>query len=183
MSNDNTNKIHEIDIELQKLDVLINELEVAEKTDETIEEYLKLKEQYKELLNKRKALVPKKKTFWDKIPLWMYIYIVIQFILLAIPYLSQLIWVYFSSWLTEVFQSQLDQLLYANISPVWFTIVLISLIYSLPIINLFISWVLYVNVVHDPFEKKVFRYIWIAQGVLTLIIGVVLFVQIILPTI
>ena len=103
MSNDNTNKIHEIDIELQKLDVLINELEVAEKTDETIEEYLKLKEQYKELLNKRKALVPKKKTFWDKIPLWMYIYIVIQFILLAIPYLSQLIWVYFSSWLTEVF--------------------------------------------------------------------------------
>lgn len=180
MSNDNEKRIQEIDIELQKVEVKIDQLELMPDRDQYMDEYIELKEKFNSLLKERKALKPKNEKIWDKIPIWMYIYCVFQIIILGIPYVSQIIWINFSNWIITIFETQLDKLAYAP--QFAFTTVLILIIYSLPIINLFISWILYVNVVHKPFEKKVFKIIWIVQAVLTLIVGTILFIQIILPT-
>ncbi|HHU56060.1 MAG TPA: hypothetical protein GXZ48_05180 [Acholeplasmataceae bacterium] len=163
MDND---KLQGLELELQEIEIKLEQLDIkmtTENKEDYIDEYLELKEKYESLLAEKKRLTPKGNTLWEKVPLWMVIYGIIQFILIGIPFVSWMLWIYFAE-ILPVNNIELNR-----------TIITL-LIYTFPVICLFVSWVVYANFVHEPFDKKVFRYLWIGQAVVTVLNGLFYFI-------
>lgn len=178
--------INDIDIKLQELEIQIDQLQLkmslAEDHSEYLEEYNDLKQLYKELLKQKKleqkAQKQKAVNKWDQLRSWVLIYAIIVGIL-CLPYIGMIIWSTFSGWILNLFEGL--ESIHSTSYPL-FVAILLLLYYSLPIILLLISWLIYVNFVRDGFEKKVFKYIFIGQGVLTLGNALYLFFGFILET-
>jgi len=167
MNNDNLSKLEEIEIELQKTEILLEQIDIkmtSENKEEYMSQYQELKEKYNSLLAEKKKLTHKTNSMWEKIPLWMIIYTLIQFILIGIPFVSWMIWIFFAGILPI-----------PNVGNRFFYSLAI---FSLPIICLFISWIVYVNFVNKQEHKKIFRYIWIGQAVLILLNAIFLILYI-----
>lgn len=183
-NNEETNKelrLHEIEIAMQELDVSIEQIEMTLEDDSDNEEKLnelsKLYDQYEALKVERKQILKGNKTSWDKVPIWIIIYGVIQFILLM-PFASYYIWMAFGDWIIDLFREVFLSFAQSD-SKFVFNLVLLITIYSLPIIDFLLTWTLYVNVVKKEFEKKIFKWIWIIQSVLTVGLGIYLYFSVI----
>ncbi|MFA6627570.1 MAG: hypothetical protein WCT17_03455 [Bacilli bacterium] len=162
-------------IELQQLEVLMEEMEnkategSIDERNVMIEQYLILKEKTKGIRKQIKELKKTHRNIYDKIPIWMYGYGIIQLIL-YFPFLSSMIWINFSSWLITIFNVPLNDI--TNNAPEFFyNIILFLLVYALPILGMFLSWILYTYATRSLFNRKVFRYIWIGQTVLIVGMG------------
>lgn len=168
-------RLYEIEVKMQEIEVAIEKIETSEEeeTEETILQYQKLQEQYEELRAEKKQLLKGEKTAWDKVPVWMVIYAIIQLILLM-PYLSYYIWMTFGDWIISLFKDSFNNLATSG-SKFLFNTVLLLTIYSLPLIDFLLTWTLHVNVVKKEFDKKVFKWIWIIQTLLTIGLGIYLF--------
>lgn len=170
--------MHELVIRLEMLefDVPEDEEELAKRKAEIVE----VKQQYRILKDEYKVLTKKEhKTVWDKIPIWMIFYAMIQ-IVLCFPFISSFIWVNFANTVIGWFSSSLS-----NIPPgtVMFKAMLVLIVYSLPLINMLVTWIIYANFIKKDFDRLVFRFIWIAQGVMTLATMLWLFFDILLPNV
>lgn len=157
--------LEEIEIELQKTEILLEQLDLKmteENKDLYLSQYLELKEKYNDLLAQKKKLDPREVTFWEKVPLWMIIYALLIFFVVGIPYVSWMIWIFFAEILplNDIALSRL---------------IINLVIYTLPLITLFLSWFVYANFVHQEFHKKVFRYLWLAQAIIIILNGVILY--------
>lgn len=177
-----TKRIREIDIQMQELDVQIEQISFIDPEDADrdryVEQYKELKDALKALAQERRQLLKNAKdTVWEKIPLWMIGYAIVQ-IILCFPFLSSFIWVNFANGIISLFESTLDQVATGAPHAV-FIAVLILVIYSLPIVNILLTWLIYVNVVKKEFDKKVFKWIWIGQGILTIGMMIWLFIDVI----
>ena len=174
-------KLNAIEIELQEVEILIDQLELKmtheNNQEKYLDQYYELKERYNNLLVQKKKNKIKKETKWDQLPPWIMIYGLIIF-LFCLPYVGMIIWATFAGWITSVIPA-LSQI--ESSSYFLFVVLLLLIDYALPLILLFISWILYVNVVKGEVAKKVFRYIWIGQGVLTLFNGLLLLFLYIIP--
>lgn len=163
-------------IKIQELEVLMEETEnkaIAAPSDEEyqtlIDEHQKLKEERKLLRQQLKDLNKVAHGAWDKIPLWMYIYIIFVVILYS-PFLSSMIWINFSNWLITIFNTSLNDI--ANNAPSFFyNIILVLLVYALPLLGIFLSWILYTYATKKGFTRKIFSYIWLGQGILMIGMG------------
>lgn len=103
LESEREDKIYAIDLQMQEISVALEKYEFdifekGQKDGEISEEaYVKLKKEYKLLKKEKKDLIKnRKKTIWDKIPAWMAIYAVLQFIL-SIHYIQGLLGVYFAA--------------------------------------------------------------------------------------
>lgn len=174
-------RLQEIEITMQELDISIEQLEMSleENADneEKLEQLQKMYEQYDTLRQEKKQILKAKKTSWDKIPVWIIVYAVIQGILLM-PFISYYIWMAFGDWIIEIFKEVFLSFARSDAKFV-FNLVLLLTIYSLPIIDFLVTWTLYVNVVKKEFEKKIFKWIWIIQSVLTVGLGIYLYFSVI----
>lgn len=162
-------------VKLQEIEVMMEQLENEamnaddETRDKMIDQYNTLKQEHKELMKTLKELKKVHRNVYDKIPFWMYGYGILQLIL-YFPFLSSMIWISFSSWLITLFEGSLDTI--TNNAPSFFyNIVLFLLVYALPLLGVFLSWILYTYAVRSPFNRKVFRIIWITQSVLMIGMG------------
>jgi hypothetical protein len=176
-------KINAIELELQEVEILIDQLDAKIASENNREKYLEqyydLKNRYKDLLKQKKAIrITRTHSKWDQLHTWVPIYGFIIGIL-CLPFFGMFIWATFSKWLISLFPKFM---LLESTSYGLFVTLLLLIYYSLPIILLFISWLLYVNVVKDGFERKVFKYIWIGQGLFTIINALFLLFKYILPT-
>jgi hypothetical protein len=162
-------------IKLQEIEVMMEQLEneamnaEEDRRDQMIEQYNNLKEEHKTISKELKEFKKTHRTIYDKIPFWMYGYGILQ-IILYFPFLSSIIWISFSSWLITLFEGSLDSIT-ANAPAFFYNLTLILLVYALPILGIFISWILYTFAVRSPFNRKVFRIIWITQSVLMVGMG------------
>ena len=183
VNNENSKEVqlHEIAIKMQEIEIALEQLEIKiveeDKREELMPEYVKLQEQYKELKVERKKIIKGDKTSWDKVPVWIIIYAIIQAIILM-PFVSYYIWMLFADWIIKLFSDAFTNIATEGSKFVFNSILLLT-IYSLPLINFLTTWTLYVNVVKKDFEKKVFRWIWIVQIVLTIGLGIYLYFSII----
>lgn len=167
MNNNNLTKLEEIEIELQKTEILLEQIDIkltSENKEEYMLQYQELKEKYNSLLAEKKKLTQKGNTIWERIPVWMIIYTLILLIVIGIPFVSWMIWIFFAGILPV---PKVDNKFLYTLA-----------IFSLPIISLFISWIMYVNFVHKQDHKKIFRYIWIGQAVLILLNAIFLILYI-----
>lgn len=151
-------KIYNIDLRIQEIDSKLEEYENVyfDKGIEilTSEEVLNLKEEYKNLRANLKVL--RKSTsnrIWDKIPLWMFLYGVFQFILS-----SFLIMPVFTAHIAYYVKDLLGELLYTKFGAFVF-------IYGLTFINVIISLIIYILIIRyaDKLKKNIFGVIVILQ--------------------
>ncbi len=174
-------RLEELEIQMQELDVLMEQIELKIVDYETEEQFLPeyqekkqaflvLEQEYKEI---KKSL---KKSTWDKIPIWMILYAIFQGII-CFPFISSFIWVNFANKVMEMFNESL-QGISASAPEFVFAILVILIVYSLPLLNILLSWILYINVVKKE-HKKIFRTIWIGQGILTLAMAIWLYVSVV----
>lgn len=184
-TNKEQQKMLEIELALQEIEINIDQVEnkisINGETDELYNEYFSLKEEYKRLLKEKKlqkkAVKATTGSKWDQLRPWILIYGVIIGIL-CLPFVGMLIWSSFSSWIMELIPGLSSM---QSSSKTMFTVLLLLIYYSLPLVLILITWLLYINVVRDGFEKKVFKYIWIGQGFLTLLNGLILLFKYIIP--
>ena len=173
-------RLHEIAIKMQELEIAMEQMEmkiVDENNEDLLQDYNKLTEQYQELKLERKQILKSDKSSWDKVPLWIVIYAVMQLILLM-PFVSYYIWMAFADWIIKLFNDAFTNIANAGSKFVFNSILLVT-IYSLPLIDFLLTWTLHVNVVRKDFEKKIFKWIWIIQTVLTIGLGIYLYFSII----
>ncbi len=168
-------KVEDLMGQIQVLEVSMEEMETKatnlsdEEYDEFLIHYNELKEQRNILRRELKQLTKPNKGMWDKIPIWIYIYSIIILILYS-PFLSAMIWINFASLLIRIFESALTDIA-SNAPSFFYNTVLILLVYALPLLGIFISWLLYIFATKKGFTRKVFTYVWIVQGLLMIGMG------------
>lgn len=173
-------RLLEIEIKLQELEVLLDQIEFSiteENKEEKMELYQQTKEKYNELAAERKQLAKKEKTAWDKVPLWMTIYGVLL-LLLCFPLLSYQIWLSFANFLLGTFETGFQEFK-LNAPEFLSNFVFVLIVYAMPLLLLFLSWVMYANFVRKDFDRKVFRWIWIVQTVFTVGLAIWLYFNVI----
>lgn len=167
----------EIDYRLGEIAVQIDEYErmLYDENKEIMskEEYLSLLEEQKSLRQEHRTLRKNRKdSFWDKVKTWQLIYGIVQFII-CVPYLGGLyqltyaVYVKLDEWFADSF---------ANLSADFQNAIQIMMILAFPILNLFLSWLLFVNFTKSKFDKKTFIVIWIMQFILTTISMLMIFI-------
>lgn len=176
INNEELSNLDKIELELQEVEVMIDQLDMklsVESNDEILSEYNDLKLKYKELLKERKQIIKESKSNLDKLPLWIIIFAVIQFIIFF-PVGSYYLWMAFANFIIDAFSDALD-IVASDGSNFLFNAMVVLTIYSLPIINFFITWTIYVNYNRQEYAKKVLKWIWIIQSILTLGMGIYLY--------
>ncbi len=170
----------EIELRLQELEILMDQLEqkVLENpdTDEYDEPYLKAKEESKELLKERKELHKKQKSEdksgLNQLSIWIVFYGIIM-ILICLPIISYNVWLDFANIVISALQNSFSNM---TADTVFYNVVIFLVIFSLPLILLLVSWLLFVNVIKKKIDRNVFLGIWITQGILT--IGMIIYMSI-----
>lgn len=167
-------ELYQVDLRCQEIDSAIENYEdiLMSRGEETLteDELAQLKQEYREIVRKRKEILKsRKKSIWDQFPLWMaayallmlvlpfffepFYYICYKFLLLVYPLFSE------SMEVTTAME-------YAMLAFVPFLCLLTSLIILLSLKN--------------KVHKKIFAYIFLIQGIetlITVIIAVVLIIQ------
>lgn len=176
INNEELTKLDKVELELQEVEVLIDQLDMklsVEVSDDLLEEYNNLKSKYKELLKTRKQIIKDSKSNLDKLPLWIIIFAVIQLIIFF-PVGSYYLWMAFANFIIDAFSNALD-IVASEGSTVLFNIMVILTIYSLPLINFFVTWTIYVNYNRQEYTKKFLKWIWIIQSILTVGLAIYLY--------
>lgn len=176
INNEELTKLDKVELELQEVEVLIDQLDMklsVEVSDDLLEEYNNLKSKYKELLKTRKQIIKDSKSNLDKLPLWIIIFAVIQLIIFF-PVGSYYLWMAFANFIIDAFSKALD-IVASEGSTVLFNIMVILTIYSLPLINFFVTWTIYVNYNRQEYTKKFLKWIWIIQSILTVGLAIYLY--------
>lgn len=176
INNEELTKLDKVELELQEVEVLIDQLDMklsVEVSDDLLEEYNNLKSKYKELLKTRKQIIKDSKSNLDKLPLWIIIFAVIQLIIFF-PVGSYYLWMAFANFIIDAFSNALDTVASEG-STVLFNIMVILTIYSLPLINFFVTWTIYVNYNRQEYTKKFLKWIWIIQSILTVGLAIYLY--------
>lgn len=130
----------------------------------TKEEYEELFTEYEELIKEPRVL-KNGQGFWENVSLWIIFYGLFQIIFCMPWVLYHFIGVetlgLFSKWFAK-----------AAINP---SVVIMIAFYLIPLINIMISWLLFVNFVKGKNNKKLFIYIWIIQTAMTIFGGLYLY--------
>jgi len=175
------NRSEEIEVRLQEIEVLLDKIDMkvmqGEPQEQYAEEYQRLKEEHHSLIKEQKQIKKGMKTDLDKIPIWMIIYSVIL-LFLCFPLLSYQLWLSFANFLIDSFGETLTAF-QTNSPDFVFKAVLLLMIYALPLILILVSWLVYVNFVKKPFEKKFFLIIWGIQILFTIGLGIWLYVEVV----
>jgi len=161
--------LEKIELELQEVEVLIDQLDMklaVESNEELLSEFADLKAKYKELLKERKQIIKDSKSNLDKLPLWIIIFAVVQFIIFF-PVGSYYLWMAFANFIIDSFSDALNVVATEG-SNFLFNAMVVLTIYSLPLVNFFVTWTIYVNYNRQEYAKKVLKWIWIIQSILTL---------------
>lgn len=162
--------IEQINFRLSEIAVIFDEYDHLlfdeDKKMMSDEEYEALKNEEKELRDRKKELKKSqsKDGFWDKIKIWMIVYAIVQF-LICMPWggLYQLTYATYETIISWIGTSMSN-------APVNFQgFVQIMALLAFPILNVFLSWLLFAYVVKTKFDKKVFAVIWGSQFLLTTI--------------
>ncbi|MDD4212214.1 MAG: hypothetical protein PHY42_02305 [Bacilli bacterium] len=160
--------LQEVEVLMEEVENKANEMSIDER-NAILEEYMALKAKAKDIRKQMKVLKKTHKTVYDKIPVWMYLYAIIQLIL-YFPFLSSMLWINFSSWLITIFNAPLNDI--TNNAPTFFyNTILFLLVYALPLLGFFTSWIIDTYATRSPFNRKTFRYIWIGQTILMIGMG------------
>ena len=168
----------EIEYRLSEINVIIDEYQ-NKLYDEEIE--IMSKEEYSELLQEQKSLKLELKeirkltrnSFWDKVKVWHIIYgiaqLVICFPMLGLMYnLCALFYSKLYEWFADSF---------VNLDPKFVFFLEVVMILAFPILNIFLSWILYANCVSKKkLDQIVFLSIWGGQILLTIISILLIFV-------
>lgn len=165
-----TSKEEEIEFRLSEINVLIDQYqtELYDHDNEimTKEEYNDLTLEQKQLKTELKALrKTTRNSFWDKVKLWQIIYGIVQFAICCpyIGFIYQLCMLVYSKlydWFGDV--------LY-NVSDNFAFFLEIVMLLAFPILNIFVSWIIYANFVSKKkLDQVVFISIWSGQIVLTI---------------
>lgn len=177
VNNEEISRLEQIEIELQELEIVLDQLDLKitneGETEDLYNQYQNSKEKYKELLIERKKLLKEKNTNLDKIPVWMIIFALIQFIIFF-PIASYYLWIAFANWMIGVLDKPLD-IVSQNGSDFLFNVMTVLIVYALPLINFFSTWTIYVNYNKNQYAKKILKWIWIIQSGLTLIMVIYLY--------
>lgn len=152
----------DINIKIQKLESMVEtyEFRLVETGIETMpeDEYLEKKQMIKDLYKEKKQLAKKtkNKTSWEQIPVWILVFGFVQ-IFLCLPYVPYDI---ISNWVI------VDVLSKFGDSPLIIIVILTT--YAFPFLNIIVSWLIYVNFIKKPLDKKFFRVVLIIQVAMTL---------------
>ncbi len=175
-------RIFEIEYRLQELEIILDQLEqkvIDDLENEAYaEQYIHAKAEYKELLKERKGLVRaerlKDSSKANQISSWIYFYGII-IIIICFPFISYSIWLDFASLLIDLVSD-----MFSNIGNGTFLYYLVTFltIFSLPLLLSIVSWMLYINLMRKPLDKKAFITVWIMQTLLSL--GMIIYMSIIL---
>lgn len=175
VQNEEPTRLEKIEIELQELEILMDQIDLKitneGETEDLYNQYQNAKQKYNELLKERKQLLKAKTSNLDKIPVWMTVYAIIQFIIF-LPVASYYLWIAFASWLVGVLDGPLAVVSRSG-SDFLFNAMTILIVYALPLTDFFVTWTLYVNYNKDQYAKKVLKWIWIIQSILT--VGMVIY--------
>ena len=168
----------EIEYRLSEINVIIDEYQ-NKWYDEEIETMSK--EEYSELLQEQKSLKLELKeirkltrnSFWDKVKVWHIIYGIVQ-LAICFPMLG------FMYNLCALFYSKLYEWFadsFVNLDPKFVFFLEVVMILAFPILNIFLSWILYANCVSKKkLDQIVFLSIWGGQILLTIISILLIFV-------
>ena len=168
----------EIEYRLSEINVIIDEYQ-NKLYDEEIETMSK--EEYSELLQEQKSLKIELKeirkltrnSFWDKVKVWHIIYGIAQlaicFPMIGLMYnLCALFYSKLYEWFADSF---------VNLDPKFVFFLEVVMILAFPILNIFLSWILYANCVSKKkLDQIVFLSIWGGQILLTIISILLIFV-------
>ncbi len=162
----------EIELRLQELEITMDQLEqkilANTETDEFDQQFLDAKQEYNDLLKEKKEIHKKRKkndtSQLNQLSIWIIFYGIIM-ILICLPVVSYNIWLDFADIIIDALQGSFSNIVAGT---TFYNIVLFFVIFSLPILLIFVSWILFVNVVKKKIDKKVFIGIWVLQSILTI---------------
>lgn len=172
-NNENPEKIREEEIEfrLGEINVIFDEYQNKLYDEDieilTSEEYNNLVQEQKELKKELKELRKvTRNSFWDQVKVWQIVYGVIQLVI-CMPYIGLIyqlcmgLYMKLYEWFGDMF---------INVSPGFAFFIEVLMVLAFPILNIFVSWILYANVVSKKkLDRVMFISIWIGQVILTII--------------
>jgi hypothetical protein len=149
-------RIQEITFRLHEIDLVIDEYEekLFVDNDSLIEEQeqeqiMMLKKEYKQLKREMKALYRTAEgKFWEKVPVWMFVYGIVQIIIS-----SFLIMPWLTVYAFDAFSGSMAGMLESNIG-------IFFMIFGVTFINLFITGVILYFVFKDKLKRTVISVIW-----------------------
>lgn len=169
----------EIAIRLQELEILMDDIEFQlaspNENEELMQKYNEYKKETKDLYKEKKQLKKEeKKSLGDndleQASIWIFIYGIIVNII-NFPAISYNIWFAATSWFIE--KTNLDMNLDGGF---WSKVIVWLALFALPILLLFVSWILFATLVKKKINKKIFLIFWIIQILFT--VGMIIYLTI-----
>ena len=165
-------RLNEIELKLQEYEIKIDEFEFKHAgfenmTDEEFAEYENMKQEYKNLFKERKDIRKRKKSKSsdsdiEQSSLWIFLYGIAMSIF-SFPLVCYTIYFKFGSWIINSFiKGSIDT------SGFFYKLLIWLIVFSLPILLIALSWLLFGTIVKKKIDKKIFSIFWIIQGVFTL---------------
>ena len=175
-------RLNEIELKMQEYEIKIDEFEFAHSdfaniTDEEFAEYERMKKEYKDLFKERKEIRKKKKSNSsdndiEQSSLWIFLYGIAMDIF-TFPFVCYTIYFKFGSWIINSFiKGSIDT------SGFFYKLLIWLIVFSLPILLIALSWLLFGTMVRKKIDKKIFSIFWIVQGAFTL--GTIIWLTIVL---
>lgn len=128
----------------------------------TEDEVIALKEEYKQIKTERKILLRQgKKNAWDNFPVPMWVYAVFQ-IIFSFIFILQNLSANFAEWALKLFEKWDISFLQPSMT------LLIVMYFFIPFLSLLTSLIILLSL-KDKTHKKIFAYIYIIQGIETII--------------
>lgn len=165
-------RIREINLKIQELEVKMDQFEfehvdIDNTTDEELKVFVEMKNEYKALLAEKKAIKKnKKKTLSDNsvenisLPVILYGIVIDIF---TFPLISYSVYFTFGKWIISSFvKGSMDTTSFFYKLFIWL------IIFSLPILLLALTWLIYLIAIKKKINKKIHIGFWIIQGLSTI---------------
>ena len=165
-------KIYHIDIRLQELLITLEQIEdkaLSEDDEEKYkDEYFKYQEEYDELVKQKKNLVKEQRakdtSRLNQISVWVLVYGVIS-IIVSFPLIAGTLWLEFANLMIDLLSGAFTNL---KADTFVYYIIVFLIIFSLPLLINLITWLLYVNLIKNKADKKLYLSCWVIEGLMSL---------------
>ncbi len=168
---ENEEKLYLIDIKMQEITVQLDKIEeqqMINDEEEQSQEYIELKKQYNELVKEKKMILKEIRkndnSKLNQVSIWTIIFGVVT-VLISLPFISAPIWLDCLELTADLLTGAFDSL---DKDGFLFKIILFLVVFAFPLLLNIIVWEIYINLIKNKINKKVFIGFWITQGLMNL---------------